>query len=339
VFRGQRRATSSRQGRGTRTVFITALSVVAVTAMVLTLGSAPAMANNTPRQARIPGFSHPANRVGAHSACQSGVSNCPVANRLWSGYVVTPSTTTFTSVSANWVQPKVTCPKKSSPNADAWSLFWVGLDGSTTTTVEQGGSEAQCMSGKPHYTAWWEMYPTNSIQPSFSIAAGDHISASVVWSSTNDTYTVTVNDTTAGHEHSLVVVASTDSAAVNPDTYTTTEDGETSGPTTFPPATPDGPPGTLCAGDSCDNASAEWIVEAPGDAGGNKGDLYPLAPFQPIAFKAANATDSAGHEGSVYDPYWQYTGLNLVNSSNQVLANVESLKNGGQRFRDIFDRV
>jgi hypothetical protein len=343
VFRGQRRATSSRQVRRLRTLFVTALSLVALSGTVIGVGTTPATARNAPRHERIPGgYSHPASSAGEQTTCQPTESNCPKTSRLWSGYVVQASGPTYTTVSASWVQPKVTCPKKSSPDPP-WTLFWVGLDGwSTTKTVEQGGSEGQCQGGTVHYYAWWEMYPTNAIQSTFPIAAGDHISSSVAYSSTDDTYTVTIDDNTPGHLHSLVVVASTNAAADDPDTYTTTQDGVSSGPTAFPTSddtTPGSTPGELCAPtDPCGNSSAEWIVEAPGDADNNPGDMYPLARFHPIVFTSADATDTAGHQGSISDSVWQYTGLNLINGSSQLLAHVRPLKSEGQRFRDVFDR-
>src|SRR5581483_7426596 len=40
-----------------------------------------------------------------------------------------------------------------------WSSFWIGLDGDTSNTVEQTGTEADCSSGRAVYSAWYEMYP------------------------------------------------------------------------------------------------------------------------------------------------------------------------------------
>jgi hypothetical protein len=311
-------------------------SLVALTALaawsVVVVGASPATADNAARQTAAPkAFSHPAGTSRTNPSCQPAVSNCPVSSPLWSGYLVSTFNTTYTSVSADWIQPKTTCPTGKA-NKNAWTLFWVGLDGRTTRTVEQGGSEAQCLKHKIHYYAWWEMYPTNSVQSAFPVFPGDHIASSVVYSAAADTYTVTVDDTTAAHAHSLTVVASTDAASVDPDTYTITQDGVTTGPTAFPQA--------LCDQTTpCQNSSAEWIVEAPGDADNNPQQLYPLAHFQPVVFEDANATDTDGNDGSISDPAWQYTGLYLTNTSSQVLATVAALKDGGQRFRDVWVRA
>jgi len=299
-----------------------ALSVVTLGGTMAALGTTPALASSPPPHARpAPGFSHPASISGAHTACQPAVNHCPVTSQIWAGYVDAAFSTSFTSVSADWVQTRVTCPKP-----DAWSLFWIGLDGRTSQTVEQGGSEAQCLGGTPHYYAWWEMYPTDAIQPAFPVSVGDHIDASVVYSAANDTYTVTVNDTTAGHTHALVVVAATQAADTDPNTYTITQDGVTTGPTSFAP-------GTLCLPSTpCQNSSAEWIVEAPGGDGSPQ-TLYPLARFGPIVFRGANAIDTDDNDGTITDPAWQYTALDLVNTAARQLVGVDGLKNGGRRFR------
>src|SRR5262245_7033344 len=54
----------------------------------------------------------------------------------WSGYAVTGGR--YTSVSASWTEPSVSC------SGTAYSSFWVGLDGDTSGTVEQTGTDADC---------------------------------------------------------------------------------------------------------------------------------------------------------------------------------------------------
>src|SRR5437764_1332426 len=71
----------------------------------------------------------------------------------WAGYDVTGGR--YTSVSASWTQPAVNCAVTPS----GWSSFWVGLDGDTSNTVEQTGTEADCSNGSPVYSGWFEMYP------------------------------------------------------------------------------------------------------------------------------------------------------------------------------------
>jgi hypothetical protein len=300
--------------------------VLVVTGTVVALGSAPAVARGSLRPARPEtAFSRPAHSSHISPTCQPEPDKpCPQGNDVWAGYVATPLGSTFTAVSASWVQTRAQCPEN-----DAWALFWVGLDGSSDMSVQQGGSEAQCTGGVPHYYAWWEMYPSDLIQQAFSVAVGDHISSSVVYSSAADTYTVTVDDITSGQ--SLVVVCWTDASPTNADTYTVTEDGVTTGPSPF---VVDGVDQLLCpSSDPCANSSAEWIVEAPG---GDDGSLYPLAHFQPVSFRAANAVTASGQTGPITDTAWEHSALDLTATNETVLASVSGLKEGGKRFRVVW---
>jgi hypothetical protein len=274
-------------------------------------------------------FTHPADRSTVNSFCQPTPNRpCPRSNDVWSGYVVTPGPgAPFSSVSASWVQTAATCPK-----SNAWVLFWVGLDGWSTgdsSTVEQGGTFAECSAGSPvSYQAWWEMFPTNTVTPSFPIAVGDHVNASVVYSATDSTYTITVNDVTSGQ--SLVAVSATPGAAVNPNTYTVTLDGVTTGPTSYAPA-------TVCSPETpCQNTSAEWVVEAPG-GNGTPTTLYPLAHFRPVTFTQASATDARGDMGGIIDSEWNDTAVDLMNSQGYYLASVARLRKAGTQFRDLWD--
>ena len=110
----------------------------------------------------------------------------------WAGYAALEGSKQFTKVSGKWTQPAVDCSK--TPNT--YSVFWVGLDGYSSPTVEQDGSEADCVGTTAVYTVWWEMYPTNSIQTVFSINAGDAIVAKVTYK--GGTFTMTVKDKTSG---------------------------------------------------------------------------------------------------------------------------------------------
>jgi Peptidase A4 family len=73
----------------------------------------------------------------------------------WAGYAAINST--FDDVKGSWTQPAATCNGKST-----YSSFWLGLDGYSSNTVEQLGTEADCSKGKPVYYAWWETFPDPS---------------------------------------------------------------------------------------------------------------------------------------------------------------------------------
>jgi len=108
----------------------------------------------------------------------------------WSGYAAT--TGTYTSVSASWTQPAGTCR-----SGDQYAAFWVGLDGYSSSTVEQTGSEVDCAGRTPHYYGWYEMYPGASSDYSNPVSAGDHFTASVTYTGSNN-FQLVLSDTTKG---------------------------------------------------------------------------------------------------------------------------------------------
>jgi peptidase A4-like protein len=115
-----------------------------------------------------------------------------VQSTNWSGYADDNTAgNTYSTVTGSWSEPAVSCPSRGTLDA----VFWVGIDGFTSGSVEQDGTLAQCSHGKASYFTWWEMFPTNSIQAvGSSVSPGDSISASVVRSGT--TYTLKVTDST-----------------------------------------------------------------------------------------------------------------------------------------------
>ena len=108
----------------------------------------------------------------------------------WGGYVATGSG--FTSIVGSWVEPAVTCTSTN-------NLFapWVGIDGYGSQTVEQTGAQVSCSSGKPVYSAWYEMYPANPVYLSNPVSANDSFTGSVVYSGSS-TYKITLTDNTKG---------------------------------------------------------------------------------------------------------------------------------------------
>jgi len=49
----------------------------------------------------------------------------------------------------------------------------VGIDGYTSTTVEQIGTDSDCVNGSPVYYAWYEMYPKSLVQVDLPVNPGD----------------------------------------------------------------------------------------------------------------------------------------------------------------------
>lgn len=113
----------------------------------------------------------------------------------WSGYAVTGSS--FTSAKASWTVPSANCSK--TPNT--YAAFWVGLDGWTSSTVEQTGTDSDCDGSSPSYYAWYEFYPNPSeLISSVSVAPGNHMSASVTYSGSE--FTITITNETTGKSYS-----------------------------------------------------------------------------------------------------------------------------------------
>jgi hypothetical protein len=107
----------------------------------------------------------------------------------WSGYAVTGAR--YTSVSSSWTQPAASC------SGTAYSSFWVGLDGDTSNTVEQTGTDADCSGSTPRYYAWYEMYPKFPVNYGNTVKPGDHMSASVTTNGSGS-FTLTISDSTQG---------------------------------------------------------------------------------------------------------------------------------------------
>ena len=124
------------------------------------------------------------HRVSSPSPRVTGLTQVQSTN--WSGYADTGSG--FSTVTGSWAEPSVSCTGQMSLAA-----FWVGIDGYSSSSVEQDGTLAECYGGRAYQYTWWEMYPTNAIQVvGTSLHANDSITASVVRSGTS--YTLKVTD-------------------------------------------------------------------------------------------------------------------------------------------------
>jgi hypothetical protein len=191
---------------------------------------------------------NPTNQPAGPRA-RHGPGLAKVTSTNWSGYVDDNSKgNTYTYVTAWWKQPKVTCKA----STVSWVVFWVGLDGFGSGTVEQDGSMGYCPGGgstTPVYATWWEMWPSNTIQVvGTSVTPTDKISGTVI--KTGSSYQLQVID------------------AGNPaNTFLTTQ---------------------TCPAATCTGQSAEWIAETPTNT--STGGLYPLANFNYWTLRYGHAT-------------------------------------------------
>jgi hypothetical protein len=202
-----------------------------------------------------------------------------------------PQANSVTAVSGSWTVPAVT------GTGTAYSAVWVGIDGYTSSSVEQIGTEQDVVNGRAEYSVWYEMYPLGSVTiSSMSVSPGDSITASVQYV-TSGTYAgqfqLTITDTTQKN-----------------DTFTTYQSAS-----------------------GVQRSSAEWIVEAPSSGRG----VLNLANFGSVAFTGATATingvsgsiDSGSWQISAMNIA---AGRNSIETSVSGLTDT----NGGSSFVDTF---
>lgn len=134
---------------------------------------------------------------GSSSSVTTGPNRVPIVglrhstSSNWSGYAAPGRGGQFTSVTATWVQPTLSCTSQ-----NTYSAYWAGLDGYNTSTVEQLGTEADCSGGSQTNYSWFEMYP----RPGYYIntvraKAGDSYTASVTYKGSGK-YLLTLTDNT-----------------------------------------------------------------------------------------------------------------------------------------------
>lgn len=125
----------------------------------------------------------PASRAPRHRIGHGTSTN-------WSGYALDGSNAT--TVTATWTQPAVTCAARE----NSWSSPWVGIDGDNDNTVEQTGTDSDCVNGTPYYYAWWEMYPKPTQTVALAVHPGDSITATVSYAA--GSFKMSLKDGTTG---------------------------------------------------------------------------------------------------------------------------------------------
>lgn len=145
---------------------------------------------------------------GGHNGGGSSSFSCPtitgadhsVCSTNWSGYAV--NVTSVTSVSGSWKVPTLSC----SHHGTSYVAIWVGIDGFSSSTVEQTGILGVCNNGAASYSAWYEFYPNPMVTISnVVVKSGDSISASVSYSSGG--FVATLSDTTSKQSYSTSTVS------------------------------------------------------------------------------------------------------------------------------------
>lgn len=203
----------------------------------------------------------------------------------WSGYAVATNlaskTGSVTDVTGSWVVPKLLPTSQRT-----FSSFWVGIDGYSSNSVEQLGTEHDWVSGQQQNYAWIEMFPNYAVNISgFPLNVGDVIEAEVK-------YLGVVN---GKQNFQLSLVNHTHQA------FFTKK---------LQPAKSAGKVGT---------ASAEWIAEAPAIASG----VTPLSDFQTGVFTNCTATIN-GVKGGIVNSKWQTVAITMISENGSQTKAVPS---------------
>ena len=196
----------------------------------------------------VPGPGGPTGIVTPRASSGQPGGQDSSASSNWAGYAATGAAGSFTSVSASWTQPTATCSTGSQ-----YAAFWVGLDGYTSQTVEQIGTEADCSGPNPptpQYYAWYEVYPGAAVSFANPVSPGDEFTGTVT-AQGNDKFQLVLKDTTQGWTQ----------------TISATQAG-------------------------ADLSSAEAIAEAPSGPSANSGPL-PLTNFGSVGFTGVTANGTS----------------------------------------------
>jgi len=87
-----------------------------------------------------------------------------------------------------------------SPGENSWSSPWVGIDGNSSNTVEQIGTDTDCSNGQPFYYAWYEMYPKPLVFiNTVPVSAGNSFTAQVTYTPSTGGFTMTLTNNSTGN--------------------------------------------------------------------------------------------------------------------------------------------
>jgi hypothetical protein len=180
---------------------------VVLSALTLVVGSAlaagVASASSAPPAARVgaiipgnPMITSSAPGAAVRPAASSETRNV-IASSNWSGYALHGGR--YRNISATWIEPKATCTTA----RPKYAAFWVGLDGFSSASVEQIGTDSDCTGKTPKYYGWYEMFPAAPVIFRTQVRPGNEMSASVTFSGT-DTYTLVLRNVTRSWTHTIV---------------------------------------------------------------------------------------------------------------------------------------
>ncbi|VVB61847.1 Peptidase A4 family protein [uncultured archaeon] len=271
----------------------------------------------------------------------------------WAGYAVetnlnTPQNGAITDVKGSWIVPTVL----GSVTPNTYSASWIGIDGYSSNSVEQIGTDSNVNNGIAEYAAWYEMFPNAPVYLGMTINAGDTISAEVNYLGLG-IFRLSITDVTTGASFSTIQISSDAATRVfsNPvisggtehvfvgNTRLLTIMGRTTITTTYDtyhnvryttsvPVTVPADEGRLSGAPH--RSSAEWIIEAPTNL---NGDVLPLADFGTAYFFNSQVTVN-GVIGSINNAHWQNDAITMQTStpSSIIKARPSHLSTDGTSF-------
>lgn len=211
----------------------------------------------------------------------------------WSGYASVTSLTNPLAQSVSRVTGDWTVPTIAKSSRHTYCAIWVGIDGFSSSTVEQIGTEQEWDRGRQINYAWFEMYPGPMYQlVGFPVRVNDKIRGLVQFvkkTSGKDIFQLTLYNLTKRVSFTV------------PSSYTKST--------------------------SSQRNSAEWVVEAPSSSSA----ILPLAKFSTITLSNCQATIQ-NRSGPINSPFWKSDGITMKTSNGKIKAQPSTLKSGGTSF-------
>jgi hypothetical protein len=209
-----------------------------------------------------------------------------------------------------------------SSTTTSYSAAWVGIDGYSSSTVEQIGtmqeySVTRSASG-PIYYAWYEMYPSgmSELSPTaYPVKPGDAMTATVAYGGGNE-FTLTLSSSEGWKFSSDEIAGSVQREAGTFQNSPNPVENYDSQLFDRSAARSQGPA----------RSSVEWIMEAPSSGMG----ILPLADFGNINFSnaAASINDKSGAINALGTDY----AITMVTNSGVTKAQPSGLTNNGGSF-------
>jgi hypothetical protein len=248
------------------------------------VASAPTAAAARPGPMLRVSLPHGLSRTARASAT---VTAKEFASSNWAGYAVSGGSK-FSSVQATFFVPYVTCSKSA---GQTLSSDWVGLDGFSNSSVEQGGIAADCSSaGKSSYYAWWETFPDPEVRTSVDIKPGDSVTAAISYKASDRDFRISLSDNTTGRHFAVTRTC---------------------------PRVKIGKKFLVCP-----RTSAEVISEAPATGiSAGKVVIARLTDYDAVSYGGISISDGAGHRGSLTSKrYWNLAEIVQVRASGVTVA-------------------